>query len=253
MDTLWRGVGVALVTLFDSAGEVDAAATGKLAAQLVDEGVRALLVAGSTGEADALTDAERIRLISAVKEACPTVPVVAGASGGWPGAAAVRARAAVEAGADALLIAPPRRTADPIDCYRAVRAAVAETPVLAYHLPGVAGAEVPVEVLPSLPVDGIKDSSGDPERLLRTLGSWDRPSYVGSTVLVSYAGMLGAAGAILAAANVAAADCAAAFDGDIDAQRRLLPVHLAGRSRFPHGLKDLLAQRYGTSVAARMG
>jgi 4-hydroxy-tetrahydrodipicolinate synthase len=253
METLWHGIGVALVTLFDGAGEVDAAGTGKLAARLVDEGVRAVLVAGSTGEADALTDAERVRLISAVKEACPTVPIVVGASGGWPGAAATRARDAVEAGADVLLIAPPRRTAEPIDCYRAVRAAAPDTPVLAYHLPGVAGGEVPVDALPTLPVDGIKDSSGDPERLLRTLDVWDRPSYVGSTVLVSYAGALGAAGAILAAANVAPGECVAAFGGDIDAQRRLLPVHLGGRSRFPHGLKELVARRYSTSVAARMG
>src|SRR5690606_634773 len=50
----FRGVGVALVTLFDDEGEIDAPATADHAARLVDAGVGAVLVAGSTGEAAAL-------------------------------------------------------------------------------------------------------------------------------------------------------------------------------------------------------
>jgi 4-hydroxy-tetrahydrodipicolinate synthase len=250
---LWRGVGVALVTLFDDGGEVDAAATGAHAARLVDDGVRAVVVAGTTGEADALTDDERARLVRAVKRACPDVPVVAGASGAWHGEARRRAAQAVSAGADALLVAPPRRPTGVAGYYRAVREAAAGVPVLAYHYPGVAGGEVPVDALPGLPVDGIKDSTGDPERLLRTLAAWTGRTYTGSSALLTYAGGLGAAGAILALANAVPADCVAAFDGDATAQRRLLPAHLAARTRFPHGLKELVARHYGTSVAARMG
>ena len=51
---LWRGVAVALVTLFDGDGSVDVAGTARHAERLVASGVRAVLVAGSTGEADAL-------------------------------------------------------------------------------------------------------------------------------------------------------------------------------------------------------
>jgi len=64
---------------------------------------------------------------------------------------------------------------------------------------------------------------------------------------------VGAAGSILAAANLAPEDCLAAWDGDGAAQRRLLAVHRTCRTRFPHGMKAAMAQRYGTPVAARLG
>src|SRR5438045_739992 len=140
---MWRGIGVALVTLFDGDLAVDVDATAAHAARLVDLGVRAVLVCGSTGEADALTDAER--------------------------------------------------------------------------------------------------------------ATWDRPTYTGSAVLTGYAGYLGAAGAILAVANAVPEDAVAAFDGDASAQRRLYGAHLAGRDRFPYGLKELVAKRFGTATASRLG
>jgi 4-hydroxy-tetrahydrodipicolinate synthase len=252
-EPLWRGVAVALVTLFDADGRVDAPGTAAHAQRLVGLGVRAVLVAGSTGEADALGDDERGELVAAVKDRCPAVPVLAGASGAWVGAALARTAAVVKAGADAVLVAPPRRCADARGFYAAVAAAAGATPVLAYHYPGVAGAEVPLEDLDALAVAGMKDSTGDPERLLAELAAWQRPTYVGSSAVVAYAGLLGAAGAILAVANAVPEECAAAWGGDGGAQRRLLAAHRAARARFPHGLKELVAQRFGTATHSRMG
>lgn len=250
---VWRGVAVALVTLFADDGSVDVPATAGHAERLVAAGVRAVLVAGSTGEADALSDGERVALVSAVRQSCPGVPVIAGAGGAWAGPAAELTAAMVVAGADAVLVAPPRRAGDLRVFYERVASAAEGRPVLAYHFPMVAGGAVPVEVLPSLPVAGVKDSTGDVERLLRLLTEWDGAVYVGSSALVSTAGALGAAGAILAVANVAAEDCVAAWEGDAAAQLRLIGPHLAARSGFPHGLKRLVADRFGTSVVARMG
>ena len=252
-EPLWRGVAVALVTLFDADAEVDAAATAEHAARLVSLGVRAVLVGGSTGEAESLTDAEVLELVSAVKTACPAVPVLAGVSGGWTKQAADRTAAVVKAGADAVLVPPPRRVADLGRFYAAVDSAAGALPVVAYHYPRVAGGEVPVEALAGLPVSGIKDSSGDPDRLLRTLDAWAGWTYVGSSTVVSYAGLLGAAGAILAVANAVPEDCVAAFDGDGAAQRRLTATGTAGRQNFPHGLKGLVSRRFGTSTSARLG
>ena len=77
-DPLFTGVGVALVTLFDDTGALDEKATADLAVRLVDLGVRGVLVAGSTGEASALDDDERRRLLDAVRAALPdAVPVLA--------------------------------------------------------------------------------------------------------------------------------------------------------------------------------
>jgi 4-hydroxy-tetrahydrodipicolinate synthase len=251
---LWRGVGVALVTLFDAEGGVDHAATAAHASRLVGYGVRAVLVAGSTGEADALTDTERVTLVTAVRHAVPGgVAVLAGAGGAWRGDAVSRVGAAVEAGADAVLVPPPRRCLDVGPFYAEVARAAGGVPVLAYHYPGVAGGEVPVDALPSLPVAGLKDSTGDAERLLRELAAWDGWTYVGASTMVTLAAVLGATGAILALANAYPEECLTAFDGDGKAQRRLLDAHLAARTGFPHGLKALVAQRFGVSTAARMG
>ena len=68
---LFSGVGVALVTIFDQAGDADERATAALAAGLVSRGMRAVLVAGTTGEAGTLTADERVRLIGAVRARVP--------------------------------------------------------------------------------------------------------------------------------------------------------------------------------------
>lgn len=253
-DTLWTGVAVALVTVFDAGGTVDADATAAHASRLVGYGLRGVLVAGSTGEADALTDAERVGLVTAVREAVPAdVPVLAGAGGAWTGAAVSRVVDAVAAGADAVLVAPPRRAGDLVAFFTAVSGAAAGRPVLGYHFPGVAGGDIPVRALAGLPIAGLKDSTGDALRLMSELAAWDGATYVGSSALVTLAGVLGAAGAILAVANAYPEESLAAFGGDGAAQRRLLEPTLAARADFPHGLKRMVGERFGLPTRARMG
>jgi dihydrodipicolinate synthase/N-acetylneuraminate lyase len=249
----WNGIAVALATLFDNPEKVAVEATADHAARLVAAGVRAVLVNGSTGEAAALTDAERVAVVSAVRAACPGVPVVVGASGEWWRPATERVVAAVSAGADAVLVAPPRTATDLVRFYTHVAAAAGTVPVLAYHYPPVAGGEVPFEALAGLPIQGTKDSSGNAERLLKEIDGWAGWTYIGAAMLVGYAAALGGAGAMLATANLVPEDCVAAWDGDVAAQRRLLTAHLAARDRFPHGLKEAMARRYGTPVASRLG
>ncbi|GAA0916240.1 4-hydroxy-tetrahydrodipicolinate synthase [Virgisporangium ochraceum] len=248
----WTGIAVALATLFDDEKTVAVEQTAEHAARLVEAGVRAVVVAGSTGEAAALNDTERVALLAAVRAACPDVPVVAGASAEWWRPAAERVVAAVSAGAEAVLVAPPR-SGDLDRYFTNVAAAAGQVPVLAYHFPPNAGGPVPVEALAGLPVQGIKDSTGDPERMLAQLESWSGWIYSGAAVLTSYAATVGAAGSILVAANIAPEDCVAAWSGDGKAQRRLLAVHRACRSRFPHGLKEAMAQRWSTPVGSRLG
>ncbi|MET0145194.1 MAG: dihydrodipicolinate synthase family protein, partial [Ilumatobacteraceae bacterium] len=79
MTPVFTGVGVALVTLFDDAGDVDLDATAAHAADLAGRGVRAIVLAGSTGEAAALDGAERVALTTVVRDAVPDdVPVLVG-------------------------------------------------------------------------------------------------------------------------------------------------------------------------------
>ena len=71
--------------------------------------------------------------------------------------------------------------------------------------------------------------------------------------LLSFAGPLGCAGAILALANIEPAGCVAAFTGDPTAQRRLTAAHQASRVDFPRGLKEMMSARFGTSPVSRIG
>jgi len=73
----FKGVGVALVTVFNGDLSLDSKSSADLATQLVELGVNAVIVAGTTGEAFALNRAERVDLIKAVK-AGVDVPVIAG-------------------------------------------------------------------------------------------------------------------------------------------------------------------------------
>ena len=67
----------AMVTPFDSDGEIDLDTAKVLARYLQDHGNDGLVIAGTTGEAPTLNDDERLSLFAAVIEAV-TIPVVAG-------------------------------------------------------------------------------------------------------------------------------------------------------------------------------
>ncbi len=253
---LFTGVGVALVTLFDDEGEVDLAATTGLAADLVRVGVRAIVIAGSTGEAATLDGAERVALAKVVREALPAdVPVIVGT--GAPSARqAAHLTAEVVAGgaADGLLVLSPPGAADPVGYYAEIVRAAGDVPVLAYHFPAMSSPGIDVDTLPRLTdvgVVGVKDSSGDPSRLLRTLDAFAGALYVGSPWLLSAAGPLGATGAILAVANVEPELSIAAFAGDVGAQRALTVTNT--RVGGPAAVKAVLAERHGHSPRTRVG
>ncbi|MFL5913592.1 MAG: dihydrodipicolinate synthase family protein [Gaiellaceae bacterium] len=248
----FRGVAVALVSLFDEDGRLLVDRTAELAATIAAEGARAVVVAGSTGEPWFLTAPERAQLIEATRRALPgDVPVVAGTGHPVPDEAVRLTVAARDAGADAVLAISPQGHEDPTAYYAAVGRAAGTLPVLAYHFPAVSTPGVRVELLSGLPVAGIKDSSSDADRLASELDAYDGPVYVGSPLLLATAGALGAAGAIVGLANLDVSRCAAAFAGDLDAQRALVPDHLAAQSDFPRSLKKMLSERRGTPATVR--
>lgn len=252
----FEGVGVALVTLFDEEGALDASATASLAGELVEAGVAAVVVAGTTGEAAALDPTEREELLRAVRTTVPAgsgVPLLAGT--GAPSAhqaAALTARAR-DCGVDGVLVLSPPGQADLRRYYDRVREAAGELPVLAYHFPAVSSPGIPLDVLADLPVDGCKDSSRDPSRLLLEVAEGAVPIYTGSAALLALAGPLGCRGAILALANAEPERCAAAFAGDATAQLELAEGERALSASFPAGVKELTARRFNTSRTCRLG
>jgi 4-hydroxy-tetrahydrodipicolinate synthase len=254
--SIFTGVGVALVTIRDARDRPDPVATGALAADLVARGMRAVLACGTTGEAARLNEAERTGVITAVRAAVPRdVPVIAGTGAVSAAGAVALTSVAAAAGADAVLAWPPPDCDDLPGYYAAIGSAAPGLPVLAYHVPWVSAPGLPVEALADLPVAGLKDSSGDPDRLLFEVARYSGATYVGSSALLALAGPLGCAGAILAVANVAPELCISAFAGVADAQRELTDVHLAVRAGGPPVLRELLtsdqAGRFQLQWAAR--
>ncbi len=251
---LFSGVGVALLTFFSDDGALDASATADHAARLVDAGMRSVLVAGTTGEAAALEADERLTLLDAVRSAVPAAtPVIAGTGAPSARQAAALTEAAVDHGADAVLALSPPQCGDPRPYYEMVAKVATGVPLLAYHFPTVSSPGITVEQLSELPVSGCKDSSGDPNRLLRTLDHFGGPLWVGSPSLTLLAQVAGAAGALLALGNLDPERCIAAWQGDVSAQHALAETDSSTSVRFPAKLKERVAQRFGTRPTARLG
>ncbi len=249
----FTGIGVALVTLFDRDGAVDAAATARHAAHLVERGVRGVVVTGSTGEAAALDADERSALLTAVRDAVGgAVPVVAGTGAPSARQAVALSQRAAGDGADALLVLSPPGTEDPRPYYEAVARSV-DVPVLAYHYPAMSAPGIPVDLLCELPIAGLKDSTGDPARLAVELDEMGDGVYTGSAALLLQGRAMGCSGAILALANVDPDGCTRAWDGDGACQRELINGHRPGALTGIAGLKRALAGLYGTSAVTRLG
>ena len=185
----FRGVGVALITIFDEYLALDAKRTADLAAELVSCGVTGVIVAGTTGEAAALNGPERAGARRRHPAALPSnVPVLAGIGAPSTYQALDYLDRVAGAGAGAVLALSLPGGADQIAYYEALAKQAGELPLLAYNYPGASAPGIPVEVLLKLPVQGVKDSSGDPDRLIESKALFDEPIYTGAASLLTLAG-----------------------------------------------------------------
>lgn len=248
---VFEGVGVALVTLFDKSGELDAGASAAHAVHLVEAGVSAIVIAGTTGEASTLDIDERSLLLEEVGSALDGhVPLIAGTGAQSARQAIELSGRAASGGADAVIALTPPGVADPLTYYERIRSSI-QIPLLAYHYPQVSPPGVPIEILGDLQVDGLKDSSGDAERLIREKHELPGQLYTGQHALLLLAGQIGAAGAILAMANLDTQLCLEAWAGDPEAQQRIVYDHANVGSIA--ALKHELSTRLGTSPSTRLG
>ena len=129
------GVGVALVTLFNAHGRVLAAATADHAARLAAAGMRAIVVAGTTGEGNQLNADDRRRLLAAVKAAVPeSLPVIVGTGSPTAARSLEFTRVARDGGAAGVLAYPPDDE-EAGAFFARQREVAGELAVLAYHFP----------------------------------------------------------------------------------------------------------------------
>lgn len=171
----FAGVLPAVLTPFDHELEPDGARLASLCLWLLDEGCDGLLVFGTTGQGNSLTVPERRGLLDKVKRAgVPAEKLLVGAGACAIGNTVELSRAAVDAGAGAVLLLPPFYYKDPaLEGLYAFYARVIEKVgsdklrVYLYHIPPVSHVGIPLELVGRLReafpgiVVGIKDSGGD--------------------------------------------------------------------------------------------
>jgi 4-hydroxy-tetrahydrodipicolinate synthase len=206
---------VALLTPFDDGGDLDEAALGAHVDYLVDGGVDALMPCGTTGEGALLADVEAAETVRATCAAAGgRVPVLAHVGRPGTGPTLALARQAIEHGADAVSAVVPYYYPADHNQIRAHYAALVEglegTPVYGYTIPERTHNELDPALLGALMADGLaglKDSTKSIERhreyaaAVREAGGGFE-LFMGSASLVLEAFRSGAAGAVLAIANV---------------------------------------------------
>jgi 4-hydroxy-tetrahydrodipicolinate synthase len=158
----------AMVTPFDDEHRLDVDGAVALARWLSENGSDGLVLAGTTGEASTLDDAEKLELWRAVSEAV-TVPILAG-TGTNDTAHTLRltAAAAAAGAAGVLLVAPYYSRPSQAGMEAHFRAAAEQTdlPVVIYDIPFRTGRKVATDTLLRLAgsvanVVGVKDAAGD--------------------------------------------------------------------------------------------
>ncbi len=104
-----RGVWNIAPTPFQSDGSLDAASLARLVDFTIGCGVDGITILGVLGEADKLTEAERDAVIAgALEAAAGRVPICVGTSHAGTDGAVALSRRAVELGANAVMVAPPK-------------------------------------------------------------------------------------------------------------------------------------------------
>ena len=162
----------ALATPFAAAGEIDFSAWERLLDAQLAAGTAGLVVAGSTGEAAALSDEEYVLLLrAAVQRVAGRVPVLAGTGLSNTDKTIAQTRLAREHGADAALVVTPPYVRPTQAGLLAHYTAVAEQgglPVVLYNVPGRTGCDLLPETVAQLcahpNIIGLKEARGDEPR-----------------------------------------------------------------------------------------
>lgn len=236
----------ALTTPFRD-GAFDENAFRRLVDWQIDNGSKALVPCGTTGEASTLSNAEHHRVIEVcVEQAAGRVPVIAGCGSNDTMNALLHMTFSKKCGASAALVVAPyynKPSQAGIKAHFSYLAENIDLPIILYNVPGRTVTDISPETVCELAktypdrIIGIKDASGDLSRVVdHRMGiSKDFCQLSGDDELALPANSAGAVGCISVTANVAPKLCAefqqACVDNDIVRARELndllYPLHYA--------------------------
>lgn len=243
----FSGIYPPVVTPFDENGEVSYDRFEENLEKWSRTGLAGFVIFGSNGEYVFLTAEEKLKLI---ERAARTVPggkkIIAGTGCESTRETIALTNAAADAGAAAALIVTPCYYSDKMNKkalfnHYSMIADNSKIPVLLYNVPKYTGVNMAPDLVAELSkhpnIVGIKDSTGNVAQIGEILNRVEE----GFNVLVGTAGALypalaiGAAGGVLALANIAPAECVDVYNlfkagrhtEARDIYRRMLPVNTA--------------------------
>ena len=170
MEPIFEGTGVALVLPMFEDGSIDYEGYKRQVQRMIDGGVKALLVNGTTGEPATIDIEDEFELTKITVEMAKGtgVKVIAGAGSNYTAQAIRKAKFNAEAGADANLVVTPyyNKTSQRglIEHYKAV-AAASDLPLIMYKVPGRTGMKISVDTVVELAkvpnIVAMKDATDD--------------------------------------------------------------------------------------------
>ena len=170
MEPIFEGTGVALVLPMFEDGSIDYEGYKRQVQRMIDGGVKALLVNGTTGEPATIDIEDEFELTKITVEMAKGtgVKVIVGAGSNYTAQAIRKAKFNAEAGADANLVVTPyyNKTSQRglIKHYKAVPAA-SDLPLIMYNVPGRTGMKISVDTVVELAkvpnIVAMKDATDD--------------------------------------------------------------------------------------------
>lgn len=239
-DPFFTGACTALVTPFLNQ-QVNYPMLEQLLRRQLDAGIEAVVICGTTGEAPALSDEEKLELFRRAKAYVGnSCRVIAGTGSNCTARTARLSSQAEKAGADALLVVSPyynKATPDGLYMHYLAVAQSAQLPIIVYNVPSRTGQDISPAVcarLAEIPnITGIKEASTDITKITRlrlSCGS-DFTVWSGNDDMTVPVISLGGQGVISVLSNLfpelTQAMAKAALEGDFDTaaalQLRLQP------------------------------
>ena len=238
---IFTGAATALITPTTAAG-VDYEALGRLIDWQIEQGIDALVIAGSTGEGKTLSIPEHKEVLRySAERIAGRVPMVAGTGSNETSVSISMSKYACEVGADALLVVTPyyiKATQNGLVKMYSMIADAVTKPLILYNVPSRTGVNIEPETYARLAdhgnIAGIKEANGDISKIVSTAALVDGKLdlYSGNDDRILPILSLGGKGVISVLSNLMPAEtarmCRLFFRGDVAGaaalQFRYLPL-----------------------------
>lgn len=205
-------VSTAMVTPFDSKGNIDFQKTTQLINYLLANGTESLVVAGTTGESPTLTKEEKLALFAhVVKVVDHRVPIIAGTGSYNTFASLELTKKAEQLGIDAvMLVAPYYNKPNQEGLYQHFKTVAESTnlPVLLYNIPGRSVVNMEPETIIRLSkinnIVAVKEASGNLNNMTKIIANTpdDFELYTGDDAVTLPVLAIGGVGVISVASHV---------------------------------------------------